>query len=208
MPASAQQSVPLHPIEIIRSAVLSQRASGVYVRIGTLGAHCTSQEPPCWERDPREKGVSPFGATLIENSFAPAIDPHEALAALFDAPLAFVDGMADGMDRAEPDKCRAENLAAGRAYIGGWEIGYRFRGGDAARGVLPMIGAGFVQLPPDIDYADPETDTLCHYCESVLDEDGDCVACAPRCLLENTPLISHGFSIDGAGRVRSLAVTA
>lgn len=127
MSASAHRIIRQHPIEVIRSAVLNQRASGVYVRIGTLGAHCTLQDPPCWERDPRENGVSPLGATLIDNSYAPAIDAHEALAALFDAPLAFVHGLADGMDRAETNKEYAENLTDGRAYIGGWEIGYRFR---------------------------------------------------------------------------------
>ena len=45
---------------------------------------------------------------------------------LFDCPLAFVDGLADGMDRAEPDKDRAGKRDA-LAYVGAWEIGYRFR---------------------------------------------------------------------------------
>ena len=127
MPAPAHQTAPQHPIEIIRAAVLIQRANGVYVRIGSLGVHCTSQQPPCWERDPREKGISPLGAALLEHSYAPPIEPHEALAVLFDAPVLFVDGMADGMERAEPDKARVGSLLSGRQYIGGWEIGYRFR---------------------------------------------------------------------------------
>ena len=119
---------PIHPVTMIREAILNQRAAGVFVRIGApLGVHCARQEPPCWERDPREKGgVSPFGATLLEHPYAPPIDPHEALAVLFDAPVAFVDGMADGLDKAEPDHARAGTGDA-RAYIGAWEIGYRLR---------------------------------------------------------------------------------
>ncbi|HVZ88055.1 MAG TPA: hypothetical protein VHG72_13875 [Polyangia bacterium] len=115
-----------HPIELVREAVLNQRAAGVYVRIGALGVHCTSQEPPTWGCDPREKGVSPLGATLLEHPYAPPIDPHEALALLFDCPVAFVDGLSDGMDRSEPDMGMVGKPDA-RAYIGGWEIGYRFR---------------------------------------------------------------------------------
>lgn len=125
-PAQTFES-PRHPVEIVRESVLNQRAAGVRVRIGTLGVHCTSQEVPRWERDPRETGVSPLGAVLLEHPEAPPCDPHEALAALFDAPLAFVDGMADGIDKAEPDKDCAENITIGRRYIGGWEIGYRYR---------------------------------------------------------------------------------
>jgi len=118
--------IPRHPIEVIREAVLNQRASGVPVRIGPLGVHCTSQQPPCWERDPREKGVSPLGAVLLEHTYALPIDPHESLAVLFDAPVAFVDGLADGLDRVEPDKTRTGKAGA-LAYIAAWEQGNRFR---------------------------------------------------------------------------------
>lgn len=58
---------------------------------------------------------------------------------------------------------------------------------------------GFAQLPPDIDYADPETDTLCHYCGAVETEDGECVACEPRCLLEDSP-VRFSAQIIGHGR--------
>ena len=126
MSASAKPERSLHPVEIILSSVLSQRASGLYVRVGTLGVHVTSQQPPCWERDPRENGVSPLGATLLEHAYALPIEAHEALAVLFDAPLAYVDGLADGIDKAETDKARAGKADA-LAYLGGWEIGYRFR---------------------------------------------------------------------------------
>ena len=127
MSAPATRPVPQHPIELIREAVLNQRAAGIYVRVGApLGVHCTSQQPPCWERDPREASVSPLGACLLEHSYAPPIDPHEALAVLFDAPLAFVDGLADGMEKVEPDRTRTGKPGA-LAYIGAWEQGYRFR---------------------------------------------------------------------------------
>ena len=126
MSASATRPSPQHPIEIIREAVLNQRATGVPVRIGPLGVHCTSQQPPCWERDPREASVSPLGACLLEHPYALPIDPLEALAVLFDAPLPFVEGLADGVDRAEPDKARTGKPGA-LAFIGGWEQGYRFR---------------------------------------------------------------------------------
>lgn len=51
-----------------------------------------------------------------------------------------------------------------------------------------MPNANHVQLPPDIDFADPETDRRCFYCESVLLDDGDCAVCEPRCLMEASPL--------------------
>lgn len=52
-----------------------------------------------------------------------------------------------------------------------------------------MHNADFTQAAPDIDYADPETDTLCHYCGSVEDPDEDeCVVCFPRCLVEDSPI--------------------
>ena len=68
-----------------------------------------------------------------------------------------------------------------------------------------MTNAGFAQLPPDIDYADPETDALCHYCGSVLLAwDGDCAVCEPRCLVEDSPV---RFSATlHADRVRFQAV--
>jgi len=71
-----------------------------------------------------------------------------------------------------------------------------------------VTGPGFVQLPHDIDFADPEIDTLCHYCGSVeiddCDGDRECVVCAPRCLTEDTPLRCNGFVVE-AGRVLDVA---
>lgn len=127
MSATAHENRPVHPIELIRSAVLSQRASGIYIRIGALGVHCTSQEPPAWERDPRVTGCSPLGAVLLEYVGPGTVEPHDALAEIFDCRRAFVDGLADGMDKVEPDSSRAASLADGRNYIAGWEVGYRFR---------------------------------------------------------------------------------
>lgn len=72
-----------------------------------------------------------------------------------------------------------------------------------------MNGPGHIHLPPDIDFSDPEVDTLCHYCGSVevdgWDGERECVVCEPRCLLEDTPLRCNGFVIE-EGRVRAVEV--
>jgi hypothetical protein len=60
---------------------------------------------------------------------------------------------------------------------------------------------GFIQLPPDVDFADPETDSLCHYCGSVVLEHDDCVVCAPRCLVEDSP-VRFSAQIVGHGRAQ------
>lgn len=71
-----------------------------------------------------------------------------------------------------------------------------------------MTGPGFVQLPPDIDFAEPGVDTLCHCCGAVEIEDGECVVCAPRCLLEDTPLRCNGFVVGSDGSISAIEVAA
>ena len=68
-----------------------------------------------------------------------------------------------------------------------------------------MTNIGFATLPPDPDYVDGPP---CHYCGSVLLEDGDCAFCEPRCLLEDTPLRCWGFVIDATGGVHELTGVA
>lgn len=126
MSASAQRIVPQHPIEVIRSAVLSQRAAGARISIGLLGVHVVSAESPRWERDPRAKWLSPLGAVLLEVQPSEWDDPYDALAEVFETRLAYVEGLIDGMEKAEPDKDRA-GTRDGRLYVTGWEQGYRFR---------------------------------------------------------------------------------
>jgi hypothetical protein len=67
-----------------------------------------------------------------------------------------------------------------------------------------MTNTGFAQLPPDVDFADPDCDTMCPYC-GCIEDDGDCVVCFPRCRLDDSPIISCGYVIE-AGTVRAMEV--
>jgi hypothetical protein len=60
---------------------------------------------------------------------------------------------------------------------------------DSVSSVSRIGHMNTTQQPPDIDFAEPETDTLCHYCGSV-EVDGECVVCEPRCLLEDAPSLA------------------
>lgn len=127
MPATASDSTaPQHPVAMIREAALAQLAAGTRVRVGSLGVHVTSAERPRWERDPRQSGVSPLGCVLLEVQPEEWDDSYEALAAVFETRVAYVEGLADGLEKAVPARELSEGVVA-RLYISGWEQGYRIR---------------------------------------------------------------------------------
>jgi hypothetical protein len=114
-------SDPVHPLTLIRDAVLAARAEGYPVVIGPgWGVICTSSHGARrWEVDPLAPGVDPLGAVLLRHQ--PRATNHQAaLAEALDVPLVYVDGLEDGIeDRQRPTRRFASSVARG-FYAAGW----------------------------------------------------------------------------------------
>lgn len=128
---------PPNPVDLIRESVNAAAQLGITVStIPDLGVHCTSQHPPCWEREGRADCVSPLGAVLIARQ-PPIPSADDALAHVLGVSVLWVIGFDDGCAKQAPSTAFA-NGPARLLYAQGFEAGTTFRAVMHRRAGVPV----------------------------------------------------------------------
>lgn len=142
MAAAQQREFGPHPLTIIREAIAAARLIGVNVRIGSYGVQFTADNPGRpWMRDPRADGVDPIGAAILARQ--PQLeDIDEAAADAVNAPIPWVVGCTDGMQRRTPGTAWSSSIKAGE-YAAGYQAGAWLRM-QLLQKVGPPAGGGKV----------------------------------------------------------------
>jgi len=114
-----------HPVTLIETAVLWARASGIHVRIGSRGVHCSSLATPRWTKDPQSRGIDPVGAALLH--YQPeGDDPEEAAAECLFATVEYIRAFEVGLAHENFDDAWA-SAADKMLRMAAYEHGLRFR---------------------------------------------------------------------------------
>jgi len=120
----------LHPLDELRAALAWAREKGIPVRLSAnFGVVCTSGEASglaTWERDPRmPEGPNVVGIAILRSQPQCTSDDDAAMLAV-GAPLAFVEGVCDGVARQETSHAWTEGVGR-RQYLAGVEAGLMVR---------------------------------------------------------------------------------
>jgi hypothetical protein len=131
----------VHPVHAVRAAVEWSRGRGLRIRlVEEFGVVCISTHAPRWEVDPSVTGPNPVGAAILMAQ-PECSDLDEAAALALGVPLAWVEGLAAGVARAEPSKTWATSVAR-HMYLGGFEAGLFVRSWLMRAGATSVGGVG------------------------------------------------------------------
>jgi hypothetical protein len=118
------------PAQIIREAIAWVRARGVYVAAtrnpGVICASGAVSGLATWERDPYADEISPVGAVILKAQ-PQTCDDEDAATIALGVPIAFIEGLEDGVTMTEPVEARKHPIER-RQYLLGFELGLMTRG--------------------------------------------------------------------------------
>lgn len=124
MPAAEQpREFGPHPLTIIAEAFEAARLEGIPIRIGSHGVEWASWREGCgrWIREAEADGVDPIGAAILLKQ--PQLDDiDQAAAAAVNAPIPWVAGCIDGMERRMPSSAWRASIKA-QLYGAGYSAG-------------------------------------------------------------------------------------
>jgi hypothetical protein len=101
-PAIVRAPATKPAVTILREAIIWAQLEGYRIRLGTAGygVQCSSRHGnERWERDPREEGVDPLGAVILQHQPEATLPQYAAALALGGGGswIPWVEGAADGL---------------------------------------------------------------------------------------------------------------